>query len=175
MDVELRAVTGDEFEELPRVDYTAFGGGPPDAERVADLRKAAELDRTRAVFDSGRMVAASAALSLELTLPGLTVTPAAAVTFAGVLPTHRRRGHLRLMMTALLDDAAARAKPVAMRSTDEPELALGVEDLGALYLGGVAASVLAAAGRITELRPGALARADAMLTSSPGPFSRTGF
>lgn len=411
MDVELRAVTDDEFEELVRVDHIAFGDGPPDADRLADQRKAAELDRTRAVFEGGRMVAASGALPLELTLPGLTVVPAAAVTWVGVLPTHRRRGHLRRMMAALLDDAAAREEPVAMllasesllygrfgyglasthtsmeiesrhgelrpsapngggrielleaehaakvlpalldtarrrqpgevqrpdawwdalfrdpekerhgtghqfyavhesatgeadgyaiyrvkldwehgchngrvrvgevvgltagaeadlwqyllaldltdvvegerrpaddplrwmlvdprrlrvtlvsdflwvrlvdvagalaarrypvtgalvldvadafrpdtagryrleggpdgadcrRTTDEPELALAVEDLGALYLGGVPASVLAAAGRVTELRPGSVARADAMLASQPAPFSRTGF
>ncbi len=61
------------------------------------------------------------------------------------------------------------------RTTDEADLALGVEDLGAVYLGGVAASALAAAGRITEVRPGALRTADAMLASHPAPFSRTGF
>lgn len=61
------------------------------------------------------------------------------------------------------------------RTTDEADLALGVEDLGALYLGGVARSSLAAAGRVTEVRPGSLRRADAMLASHPAPFSRTGF
>lgn len=119
MDVELRAVTDDEFEELLRVDHLAFASGPPEAERLADLRKCAELDRTRAVFEGGRMVAASAALSLELTVPGPATVPAAAVTWVGVLPTHRRRGHLRRMMGALLDDAGAREEPVAILLASE--------------------------------------------------------
>ncbi|MGH9283124.1 MAG: sterol carrier protein domain-containing protein, partial [Acidimicrobiales bacterium] len=61
------------------------------------------------------------------------------------------------------------------RVTGGPDLSLSAEELGALYLGGVSASTLAAAGRIVEHRPGALARADAMLASHPGPFCRTGF
>ena len=119
MDVELRAVTDDEFEDLLRVDYAAFGSGAPDAEGVAVYRKAVDLDRTRAVFVGGRRVAASAALSLELTLPGVTTVPAAGVTLVGVLSTQRRRGHLRRMMAGLLDDAAARNEPVAILLSSE--------------------------------------------------------
>jgi len=119
MDVELRAVTDDEFEDLLRVDNAAFGSSAPDAEEVATYRKAIELDRTRAVFEGGRMVAASANLSLELTLPGLTTVPAAGVTLVGVLPTHRRRGHLRRMMASLLDDAATRGEPLAILLASE--------------------------------------------------------
>lgn len=119
MDVEVRAVTEHELAELLRVDYAAFSGAAPDADRMADLRRGAELDRTRAAFEGGRMVAASAALSTELTLPGRATVPAAAVTWVGVLPTHRRRGHLRRMMAALLDDAAARGEAVAVLLASE--------------------------------------------------------
>ncbi|MBY8873214.1 GNAT family N-acetyltransferase [Micromonospora sp. PLK6-60] len=46
----------------------------------------------------------------------------------------------------------------ACTPTDRPaDLACDVRALGALYLGGVGAAVLAAAGRLRELRPGALA------------------
>ncbi|MGI8683887.1 MAG: GNAT family N-acetyltransferase [Acidimicrobiales bacterium] len=119
MDVELRAVTDGEFEALLRVDHAASGSTAPDAEDIATYRKATELDRTRAVFEGGRLVAASAALSLELTLPGLTTVPATGVTFVGVLPTHRRRGHLRRMMASLLDDGVARQEPVAILLASE--------------------------------------------------------
>lgn len=119
MDIELRPVREGELEEMARVDHVAFGSAPPDPERLAELRRAIELDRTRAVFDGGRIVAASAAYSFELTLPGLTTVPAAGVTWVGVLPTHRRRGHLTRMMAALLDDAADRAEPVAMLLASE--------------------------------------------------------
>lgn len=42
------------------------------------------------------------------------------------------------------------------RSSAEPDLVCGVDDLGAVYLGGTRLSALAAAGRVRELRPGAL-------------------
>ncbi|WBO66357.1 GNAT family N-acetyltransferase [Streptomyces camelliae] len=45
------------------------------------------------------------------------------------------------------------------RTTDAAELALSVRELGAAYLGGVTLLSLAAAGRVRELRPGALAAA----------------
>lgn len=119
MEVEVRAIAEDEFEDLVGVDNAAFAGGPPDGERLDEMRRTVELDRTRAVFEGGRLVGASAALSFELTLPGLTTIPVAAVTWVGVLPTHRRRGHLRRMMAALLDDAADREEPVAILLTSE--------------------------------------------------------
>jgi predicted acetyltransferase len=42
------------------------------------------------------------------------------------------------------------------RTDAAADLALGAEELGALYLGGTPATALAAAGRVRELRPGAL-------------------
>jgi predicted acetyltransferase len=62
------------------------------------------------------------------------------------------------------------------RRTDEAaELALGVAELGAAYLGGVRFSTLAAAGRVEERSPGALARADALFAAEAVPYSGTPF
>jgi predicted acetyltransferase len=61
------------------------------------------------------------------------------------------------------------------RKSDRTDLISGLADLGALYLGGVAPSVLARAGRVVEQRPGALARADAAFASPVAPFCGTGF
>lgn len=47
------------------------------------------------------------------------------------------------------------------RTQRQPDLALDIATLGNLYLGGGSAGALADAGRITELRPGAVAEADA--------------
>lgn len=58
---------------------------------------------------------------------------------------------------------------------DEPDIRLGVSELGSVYLGGVAPSLLARAGRIEELRPRGLDRADSVLATRPAPFSDTGF
>jgi len=57
----------------------------------------------------------------------------------------------------------------------EPDLALDVADLGAVYLGGPRLAVLARAGRVAELAPGALSRADRMFASDPAPLCTTHF
>jgi predicted acetyltransferase len=58
---------------------------------------------------------------------------------------------------------------------EKTDLVLGRRDLGAIYLGGCRPSVMAAAGRIQESRPGALARADAAFASPLAPFCGTFF
>jgi predicted acetyltransferase len=52
-------------------------------------------------------------------MPGARFVPAAGVSAVAVVPTHRRRGILRAMMTALLDDAVEREEPVAMLTASE--------------------------------------------------------
>jgi predicted acetyltransferase len=52
----------------------------------------------------------------------------------------------------------------------EPDLALDAAALGAAYLGGTLLADLAAAGRVTELRPGALARASAAFRADVVPW-----
>jgi predicted acetyltransferase len=64
-----------------------------------------------------------------------------------------------------------RSGEVICAPTDaEPDLRLDVQDLGAAYLGGVELTLLSAAGRVEELRPGAIARADAMFRWRPMPW-----
>ena len=55
-------------------------------------------------------------------------------------------------------------------TTEEPDLALDVAELGAAYLGGTRFRTLAQAGRVEERAPGALARADALFASDPPPW-----
>jgi len=63
-----------------------------------------------------------------------------------------------------------------VRRTDaEADLVLSAPELGALYLGGVTASTLARAGRVRELVPGAISRADKFFTTAPAPWCRTDF
>ena len=88
-------------------------------EDIEDWRRQTELDRTLAAFDGGEVVATAGALSVELTLPGLTSVPAAGVTAVSVRTTHRRRGILRQIMTRQLDDVVARGEPVAILTASE--------------------------------------------------------
>jgi predicted acetyltransferase len=58
---------------------------------------------------------------------------------------------------------------------DAPDLALSVRELGAAYLGGPALSALAGAGRVRQLRPGALAQASVAFRSDVAPWLPHGF
>jgi predicted acetyltransferase len=59
---------------------------------------------------------------------------------------------------------------VCERTDAEPDLALDVSALGSAYLGGFTFTGLALAGRVEELQPGAIARADAMFGTSRQPW-----
>ena len=56
------------------------------------------------------------------------------------------------------------------RTEQEPDLALDVQTLGALYLGGWQAGSLAAAGRLEERTPGAVERLDALFRTHRAPW-----
>ncbi|MFF1542762.1 GNAT family N-acetyltransferase [Streptomyces sp. NPDC058291] len=64
---------------------------------------------------------------------------------------------------------------VCARTTDVPDLALSVRELGAAYLGGVSLASLAAAGRVREVRQGALAEAAVGFGSVSAPWLPHGF
>ncbi|MFD7991798.1 GNAT family N-acetyltransferase [Streptomyces mexicanus] len=61
------------------------------------------------------------------------------------------------------------------RTSDAADLALSVRELGAAYLGGVPLTALAAAGRVRELRAGALAEASVAFGSAVAPWLPHGF
>ncbi|MFE7772878.1 GNAT family N-acetyltransferase [Streptomyces sp. NPDC057445] len=68
------------------------------------------------------------------------------------------------------------AKGASCERTDDPaELALSVRELGSAYLGGVTLSSLAGAGRVRELRDGALAEASLAFGSDLAPWLPHGF
>jgi predicted acetyltransferase len=73
------------------------------------------------------------------------------------------------------DGQPGQAAATIERTEAAADLALDVADLGAAYLGGVRPSELARAGRITELAPGALRRADALFATDLAPWCFTMF
>jgi predicted acetyltransferase len=56
-----------------------------------------------------------------------------------------------------------------------PDLSMDIQDLATVYLGGFNFAQLAAAGRVKECRPGALAAADALFATSTIPWNSTMF
>jgi predicted acetyltransferase len=109
----VRTIADDEFGDFINVVHTAFLAPPSSAEGIETRRAAFDLDRCLGAFDrNGRVCGVARAFPTELTTPGGSVA-AGAVSGVGVLPTHRRQGHLRRMMHTQLDDIAARGEPVA--------------------------------------------------------------
>ncbi|MEX0174041.1 GNAT family N-acetyltransferase [Streptomyces sp. LMG1-1-1.1] len=64
---------------------------------------------------------------------------------------------------------------VCVRTSDPAELALSVRELGAAYLGGTSLVALAGAGRVRELREGALVEASVAFGSPVAPWLPHGF
>lgn len=119
MELEVRPIVEDEIPVWARTSATGFGESADEYAKLAARWIADELDRTRAAFDGDELVGTSRNYSFELTLPGGARIPAAGVSAVAVLPTHRRRGILRAMMAALLDDAGEQGEPVAMLTASE--------------------------------------------------------
>ena len=65
-----------------------------------------------AAREGGQIVGGAGAFTFDMTVPGGPV-PTAGITVVGVYPTHRRRGVLRSMMRAQLDDVRERGEPIA--------------------------------------------------------------
>ena len=114
----LRPVTRDELAEFTMTPLTAFGERL-DPERFELDWTSIELDRTLAAFDGDQIVGTGRLYSLELTMPGGRLLPAAGVSWIAVLPTHRRRGILSAIKRTQLDDAAARGEPLAILYASE--------------------------------------------------------
>lgn len=89
-----------------------FGGGFSEQD-LARWSDNIEIPRVHVARENGNVVGGAGAYTLEMTVPGGSTVPSAGVTVVGVLPTHRRRGILKAMMRAQLDDVHRRGEPVA--------------------------------------------------------------
>ncbi|MFF8774270.1 GNAT family N-acetyltransferase [Kitasatospora sp. NPDC015120] len=111
--MEIRSTTEQDRDVFVDTLLVPFGllPEPPAEDGGGAWWSALELDRgVLAVADDGRPIGTAGAYSLELTLPGDVVVPAAGVTAVGVLPTHRRRGVLTAMMRHQLAELRRRGE-----------------------------------------------------------------
>jgi predicted acetyltransferase len=90
-----------------------YFGLEPTEERMERFSKNLPIERMHAAREDGVIVGGAGAFPFELTVPG-SVVPTAGVTVVGTFPTHRRRGVLRALMRAQLDDVHERAEPLAL-------------------------------------------------------------
>lgn len=109
----IRAVTEDELAAFRGCLAEAFGVDPTgDPDGLSRMRTLLDRSRSYCAFDGARMVGTCATWTMELAVCG-GVVPMAGLTMVTVRPTHRRRGVLRRMIAAHLDDAAAHGEPVS--------------------------------------------------------------
>lgn len=116
----IRALEDDEREAFETAARAAFHEDGHPADIAVDM-VLLEPERTLAVFEDGEIVATTAALSRELTVPGAKL-PAACVTAVGVVPGNTRRGHMRALMRRQLDDVRAAGEAVAALWASEGSL-----------------------------------------------------
>uniref|UniRef100_A0A832I179 GNAT family N-acetyltransferase n=1 Tax=Eiseniibacteriota bacterium TaxID=2212470 RepID=A0A832I179_UNCEI len=102
--------TADEIVQAitPVFHYFGMAPSPRDYDRFLPF---VEPSRAFMAREGGAAVGGCASFPFELTVPGGTVR-AAGLSVVGVLPTHRRRGILRSMMRAQLDDVHRRGEAV---------------------------------------------------------------
>ena len=117
MEIQVRTITDDEFDEWSRAEARGFSTHASD-KYVEVARTFAELDRTFGAFDGSEIVGTTTTRTSELTVPGGTV-PLGYVDDVSVFPTHRRRGVLRQMMRAQLDQMHERGEPFSALTASE--------------------------------------------------------
>jgi predicted acetyltransferase len=110
MAIEIRACVSEKEFEQAIAPLGHYFGRP--AARESGLIGLLPVERTYAAWEDDRVIGGLGSFPFQLTVPGGTLF-AAGVTVAGVLPTHRRRGVLRAMMRALLDECYQRSEHVA--------------------------------------------------------------
>jgi predicted acetyltransferase len=105
--------TGEDLRDAAGAIVHYFGREKPDEAWTERWLNNFELERMHAAVDGEAIVGGAGAFSFRLSVPGGAL-PAAGVTIVGVLPTHRRRGILRSMMSAQLADVHERGEPIAI-------------------------------------------------------------
>ncbi len=89
-----------------------YFGMTPTEERMQRFLDQITLERMHAAWSDGAIVGGAGAFTFNVTVPGGDLATAG-VSVVGVYPTHRRRGVLRGLMRAQLDDAHERGEPLA--------------------------------------------------------------
>src|ERR1700722_18612508 len=123
----IRPISDDEYAAFRRVHEHSFNSGPAPAARWPRLRRQFEAERSLAAFDPALpaglgLVGTTGVYSFQMAVPG-AVFPVAGVTAVSVLPTHRRRGILRTLMSRQIADIAARGEePIAALWASETPL-----------------------------------------------------
>lgn len=106
------------LETYHRLDAAAFGLAPNVAQRESK-RPLVEPARWYLAELDDELCGGAGSFPMQLTLPGAATVAVSAVSDVGVVPTHRRRGVLRALMTRQLRDAVGRGDAAAVLHASE--------------------------------------------------------
>jgi predicted acetyltransferase len=116
----VRPVPDEDWEAFYEVDAHAFGTGMPEDMEVQE-RELHRGARGIGVYDAEVLAGIATAFAFQVTVPGGAAVPAAGVSWVAVLPTHRRRGVLRALMTHQLQAVHEQGdEPLAILWASEP-------------------------------------------------------
>lgn len=113
MTIEIRPVPAESLRTWVETVNLAFGEDTQEEQWALD-RRILEPERTLGAYDGDVLVGGGGCFSFRLTVPGGQEVGAAGVTSVGVIPTHRRQGILRQLMTRQLDDVRRNGEAVAI-------------------------------------------------------------
>jgi predicted acetyltransferase len=111
--IEVRRVPPDELRGW--ADSVSFANSEEMTDEIwRDVVPLIEPERTLGVFDGDQVVGGGSIFSFDVIVPGGAAVPSAGVTWIGIMPTHRRQGGLRQLMTAMFQNARERNEPLAV-------------------------------------------------------------
>ena len=117
----VRALGPEDWTDFLRVDGHAFGATMPEELLEAEREVHAQA-RDIGAYDGADLVGIATAYAYRLSVPGSTL-PAAAVSWVGVLPTHRRRGVLSALMRHQIGAVRDEGRdPLAILWASEPQI-----------------------------------------------------
>jgi predicted acetyltransferase len=162
-----------------------YAGDYPTEEGGERFARILPFSRMLSALEDGQIVGGAGAFPFEMSVPGGRV-PCCGTTVVGVYPTHRRRGALRAMMRAHIDQARELGEPIAALWASE-ETIYGRYGYGrAGYAGDISiprervefAQPFEPRGRIRIVEPDEAlekfpALWDALAEERPGVFTRT--
>ena len=112
MTIEIRPPAEEGLRAVMTTVEGAFLGADVSDDDWERERKALPVSRALAAYDADQPVGLAGAYQFNLSIPGGEL-PCAGVTWVGVIPTHRRRGILRDLMSRQLEDVHAWGEPIA--------------------------------------------------------------
>lgn len=116
MALAVRPVGAEDFDSFRATIHTTFAHEPDPSFEEADsarFRTWFETDRAHCVTDGSALVGTLGTFTLPMTIPGAHPVSVAGTTMVTVLPTHRRQGALRMLISAHFAEVRERGEPLA--------------------------------------------------------------